>query len=118
MFWIAGGLPKDGGLAGIEPYLDRIEAAYLIGEAAPAFQAQLKAMAPDLKTSVDGDLAAAVAHAHGDAQSAHASGDAPVVLLSPACASFDQFPSYEARGDRFRELVNGLNGQHATGAAA
>lgn len=118
MFWIAGGLPKDGGLAGIEPWLDQIEAAYLIGEAGAAFAAQLKAMAPGLKTSIDGDLATAIAHAHADAQSAPSAEAAPVVLLSPACASFDQFPSYEARGDRFRDLVNGLNGQSATGAAA
>lgn len=122
IYWIAGGLPKDGGLIGVEPWLENVAAAYLIGAAASDFGAQLQTMAPSLKTATDGDLAAALAHAHADAQSAPASADDPVVLLSPACASFDQFPSYEARGDRFRSLVQGLNGdvagRDATGAAA
>lgn len=118
IYWIAGGLPKDGGLVGLEPWLDRIVKAYLIGEAAPAFEAQLARVAPDMPTTVAGDLATALAAAHADAQADSAPS---VALLSPACASFDQFPSYEARGDAFRAAVNKLNGvspDQTTGAAA
>lgn len=100
--WIVGGLPKDGGLAGVEPWLDRVVAAYLIGEAAPAFRRQLAQMAPGLQVASPGVLDRALQAAHAAAQADPA---ASVVLLSPACASFDQFRSYEARGDAFREAV-------------
>jgi UDP-N-acetylmuramoylalanine--D-glutamate ligase len=64
---------------------------------------------------VSGDLATAVAHAFADAR---ASGEDAIVLLSPACASFDQFPDFEVRGDAFRKLVQDLPEPVAKGASA
>jgi len=105
IYWIAGGLPKDGGLTGLEPYFDRIRRAYFIGEAAPAFAA---AVGGALDHQISGTLEAAIRAAARDAA---ASGDAePVVLLSPACASYDQFPNFVARGDAFRAAVASLGG--------
>jgi len=118
IYWIAGGLPKDGGLSGVEPWLERVAGAYLIGEAAPAFAKQLGAMAPGVAAEQCGELDAAVAAAHRAAQ---ADARPSVVLLSPACASFDQFKSYEARGDAFRDAVARLpqyGAGQAEGAAA
>ena len=103
IFWIAGGKPKDGGIESLTPSLPRIRRAYLIGEAAPAFARTLDGKAPYI---MSGTLDAAVAQA---AQDAAASGvPAPVVLLSPACASYDQFQDFEQRGDAFRTLVSRL----------
>src|SRR5699024_9502265 len=90
--WIAGGKPKAGGIEPLRPLFGRIAGAYLIGEAEEAFAATLGATPHRLC----GDLAAAVAAAAEEAQP----GD--TVLLSPACASFDQFPDFEARGEAFR----------------
>jgi UDP-N-acetylmuramoylalanine--D-glutamate ligase len=104
IFWIAGGRAKEGGLSGLEQYYPRIRKAYLIGEAAEAFAKQLGAI-PHV---VAGTLDRAVGMAKSDAEAvklAH-----PVVLLSPACASYDQFPNFELRGDRFRELVRAIPG--------
>lgn len=115
IYWIAGGLPKDGGVAGIEPWLNRIQKTYLIGEAAPAFERQLAQMAPKMPVAQSGDVLAALNAAHRDAQADLA---ASVVLLSPACASFDQFPSYEARGDAFRAAAKRLSQPQPKGAAA
>ena len=105
IFWIAGGLAKDGGIDTLTHYFPRIAKAYLIGEAAPAFEATL---AGHVATVACGTLAAAVASAANDA--AASSAPAPVVLLAPACASFDQFRSFEVRGDCFRDLVAALPG--------
>jgi len=102
IYWIAGGKAKEGGIASLEPWFDRIRRAYLIGEAAPAFADTLAGRVPAAQA---GSLAAAVAAAAADA--AHEGGPA-VVLLSPACASFDQFANFEARGDAFRRLVLAL----------
>ena len=115
IYWIAGGLPKDGGVSGIEPWLNRIQKTYLIGEAAPAFERQLAQMAPSMPIEQSGDVVSALNAAHRDAQAAPA---ASVVLLSPACASFDQFPSYEARGDAFRVAAQRLSQPQQKGAAA
>jgi UDP-N-acetylmuramoylalanine--D-glutamate ligase len=100
--WIAGGVPKAGGIEPLTDLFDRIEKAYLIGEAAPAFARTLEGRAPAV---IAGDLAAATQMAYRDAA---ASGEDAVVLLSPACASFDQFPDFEVRGDAFRAAVAGL----------
>jgi UDP-N-acetylmuramoylalanine--D-glutamate ligase len=113
IYWIAGGIAKDGGIAALEPLFDRVQHAFLIGEAADDFEATLEGR---VSTTLSGDLANATQQA---TDMAVGDGNA-VVLLSPACASFDQFPSFEARGDAFREAVAAIPGfvPHATGDAA
>ncbi len=101
-YWIAGGVPKAGGIEPLAGLFDRVEKAYLIGEAAADFKRTLDGRADAV---IAGDLAAATEMAYRDAL---ASGEDAVVLLSPACASFDQFPDFEVRGDAFREIVRGL----------
>jgi len=88
-FWIAGGKPKLGGITGLSEYFPRIRKAYLIGEAAQEFSGTLGDRVPH---EISETLEVAVANAAEDAE---ASGlhDA-VVLLSPACASFDQYPQF------------------------
>src|ERR1700742_4773911 len=105
IFWIAGGLPKAGGITGLTEYFPRIRKAYLIGEAAAEFAGTLGERVPH---EMSGTLDVAVASAARDAD---ASGlhDA-IVLLSPACASFDQYRNFEIRGAAFRDLVNALPG--------
>ena len=100
IFWIAGGKPKDGGIDSLAPFLPRIRKAYLIGEAAPAFARSLDGKA---LYEMSGTLDRAVASAALDAAASIA--PSPVVLLSPACASYDQFKDFEQRGDAFRSLV-------------
>jgi len=100
IYWIVGGVPKDGGLRGLEPFYPRIARAYLIGEAAEAFAGQLGDAVPHVAC---GTLDRAVDRAAEDASRSDA--DEPVVLLSPACASFDQYANFAKRGDAFRELV-------------
>jgi UDP-N-acetylmuramoylalanine--D-glutamate ligase len=97
--WIAGGKAKGADLDAVMPFLQGVRAVYLIGEAAPVFAPLL---APLLPVTQSGTLAQAVA----DAAAAARPGD--TVLLSPACASFDQFRDFEARGDAFRALVEAL----------
>lgn len=104
IFWIAGGLPKSGGIASLAPLFPRIVKAYLIGEAAPEFASTLGEAVP---YEISGTLERAVEHAAKDAQ---ADGGTSVVMLSPACASFDQFRNFEVRGDRFVSLVAALDG--------
>jgi UDP-N-acetylmuramoylalanine--D-glutamate ligase len=101
-YWIAGGRPKDGGVETLREFFPKIAKAYLIGEAAAEFAKALKGAAP---AALCGDVERAVAEAFHDAQ---ASGEDAVVLLSPACASFDQFPDFEARGEAFRAAVLSL----------
>lgn len=105
IFWIAGGREKEGGIAGLAKYFPRIRKAYLIGEAAQDFARLLdgKAVFEDVRT-----LDRAVTKAARDAEAAGLV--QPVVLLSPACASFDQYPNFEVRGDEFRDLVLKLPG--------
>ncbi|WP_127599004.1 UDP-N-acetylmuramoyl-L-alanine--D-glutamate ligase [Nitratireductor alexandrii] len=103
IYWIAGGLAKEGGIEPLRGLFPRVAKAYLIGEAAPAFSATLGDMVP---YEIAGTLDAAVAHAAADAQNDPA-GEA-VVLLSPACASFDQYRNFEVRGDAFKAAVRGL----------
>jgi UDP-N-acetylmuramoylalanine--D-glutamate ligase len=103
VYWIAGGRPKEGGLNGIEPYLSSVRHAFLIGEAEQLFAEQL---ADKVEFTRCGTLAVALSAAHAAARKDGLSG--AVVLLSPACASFDQFKNFEARGDAFRALVERL----------
>jgi UDP-N-acetylmuramoylalanine--D-glutamate ligase len=105
IFWIAGGKPKTGGLSTLTGFFPRIRKAYLIGEAAAGFAAELEGRVPHV---VAGTLARAVALAARDAEAADAA--EPVVLLSPACASFDQYRNFELRGDAFRDSVLALPG--------
>jgi len=101
IFWIAGGKPKLGGITALADYFPRIRKAYLIGEAAPLLADTLHGK---VQYETSGTLANAVASAFADASGSAC--DQPVVLLSPACASFDQFRDFEARGDAFRALVH------------
>ena len=103
IYWIAGGRAKAGGIESLRPWFGRIAKAYLIGEAADDFAATL---AGHVETQMSGTLDAAVAAAAHDA--ARDGAQEPVVLLSPACASFDQFPNFEARGRAFAEAVRGI----------
>ena len=105
IFWIAGGKPKTGGIESLRSFFPRIRKAYLIGEAAKEFAATLGAEVPH---EIAGTLEKAVAAAARDA--AESSAAEPVVLLSPACASFDQYRNFEVRGDAFRALVQALPG--------
>jgi len=108
IYWIAGGQAKEGGIAQLEPHLDRVVHAYLIGEAAEDFSAFLDAH--EVPFSLCGTLEKAVPlafrHAVEDEE------EEPVVLLSPACASWDQFDDFAHRGDAFKALVADLAEQH------
>jgi UDP-N-acetylmuramoylalanine--D-glutamate ligase len=106
IYWIAGGRAKAGGLAGLEHLYPRVRHAYLIGEAAPDFARSLCGLVPITQA---GTLDAAVERASNDALRDDTSAE-PVVLLSPACASYDQFPNFAARGDAFRAAVASLGG--------
>ena len=108
IYWIAGGRAKSGGIASLERFFPRIAHAYLIGEAAEIFA---KTLDGKVAFTISGDLGAAVAAAASAATASTAR--EPVVLLSPACASFDQFANFEARGDAFRELAKGIVQQGA-----
>ncbi|MEO0608214.1 MAG: UDP-N-acetylmuramoyl-L-alanine--D-glutamate ligase [Pseudomonadota bacterium] len=102
--WIAGGVPKAEGIAPLEPWFDRLAGAYLIGESQAAFTKTLSGKA---KASACGTLEAATQAAF---DAAKVSGEAhPIVLLSPACASFDQYKDFEARGDAFKAIVQRLS---------
>ena len=100
-FWIAGGRAKAGGIDDLEDLFPRVVEAFLIGEAAGPFAARLG----DTPHRISGDMASAVKAA---AEAAAATGREEVVLLSPAAASFDQYPDFEARGEAFRAAVLNL----------
>jgi UDP-N-acetylmuramoylalanine--D-glutamate ligase len=104
IYWIAGGLPKEGGIVSLAPLFSRIVKTYLIGEAAPAFAATLGEAVP---YEISGTLERAVIHAAADAGADPAPS---VVMVSPACASFDQFKNFEVRGDAFVGHVAALDG--------
>ena len=106
IFWIAGGKAKEGGIESLASLFPRIRKSYLIGEAADAFAHTLDGR---VAFEVSRTLDRAVQAAAHDAQIVDAS--TPVVLLSPACASFDQFRDFEHRGETFRKLVNALRTQ-------
>ena len=103
--WIVGGVQKEGGIAPLAPYFDRIAKAYLIGKSTPEFAATLAGKVP---CEDCGTLETALTAAVRDA-GAWAAAE-PIVLLSPACASYDQYKSFEHRGDHFRALATALPG--------
>nr|WP_272214192.1 UDP-N-acetylmuramoyl-L-alanine--D-glutamate ligase [Marinicella sp. W31]MDC2877652.1 UDP-N-acetylmuramoyl-L-alanine--D-glutamate ligase [Marinicella sp. W31] len=105
IYWIAGGRQKQGGVSSLQAFFPRITKAYLIGEAADAFAETLSGKT---ETVISGTLEKAVSDAADDAATAGSA--SPVVLLSPACASFDQFRNFETRGDAFVDAVMALDG--------
>jgi UDP-N-acetylmuramoylalanine--D-glutamate ligase len=111
IYWIVGGKPKEDGVASLAGAMDHVSKAYLIGEAAGEFEKELGGAVSCVQC---GDLKTAMIKAREDAAASdHLS---PVVLLSPACASYDQFRNFEERGDCFREYVSEL--LQANGEAA
>ena len=114
VYWILGGKPKEGGIEPLVPLFPAVMKAYLIGAATDEFAKTLEGHVPYERC---GTLDVAVAHAARDAASISGNLGQPVVLLSPACASYDQFKSFEHRGDTFRDLVIALPGFTARGKA-
>jgi UDP-N-acetylmuramoylalanine--D-glutamate ligase len=100
--WIAGGRPKEGGIEPLADLFGSVTKAYLVGEASAQFAATLEGRAPAVEV---GTIEAAVAAAYADARACREEG---IVLFSPACASFDQYSDFEARGDAFRAAVHAL----------
>jgi UDP-N-acetylmuramoylalanine--D-glutamate ligase len=98
--WICGGLQKEGGLGGLIPQLGHVAKAYVIGREAADFARQL----PGIEAEICGTMEAAVAKAMAEAQAGE------VVLLAPACASFDQYDNFEQRGEDFAARVKGALG--------
>lgn len=107
LYWILGGRPKEGGLSGLEPYIDRVRHAFLIGESAEDFSKWLERHG--VVHHFSKTLQRAVHDAHDQAQSERGQpGGTGVVLLSPACAAFDQFENFEKRGEAFITFVDEL----------
>lgn len=106
IYWLAGGQAKAGGIEPLAEYFPKIAKAYLIGTAADEFSRTLAGRVPQV---IAGDLATAVLMAAADAALDRQS--EPAVLLSPACASFDQFADFEARGEAFRQAFHSLGQQ-------
>jgi UDP-N-acetylmuramoylalanine--D-glutamate ligase len=104
VIWIAGGMAKEGGIEALAGLFPRVVRALLIGRDAPLFAETLTRYGVPFETV--GTLEAAVPAAFAVAKD----GDVPVVLLSPACASWDQFTGYDQRGERFATLARGLGG--------
>lgn len=103
IYWIIGGKAKEGGVEPLRTWFPRIRKAYLIGAASDDFARTLEGALPYERCET---LDVATTQAALDALDGDA--DEPIVLLSPACASYDQFANFEARGDAFRALVHGL----------
>ncbi|WP_162652639.1 UDP-N-acetylmuramoyl-L-alanine--D-glutamate ligase [Lentilitoribacter sp. Alg239-R112] len=108
IFWILGGLAKDEGIRPLAPLFNRINKAFLIGEAAPEFAAELGGRVDfEISELVDRAIRAAT---HAAVEFSKNTGQASAILFSPACASFDQFRNFEIRGDCFVENVARIPG--------
>lgn len=105
IFWIVGGRPKSDGLTGLLPYYPKIKHAFIIGEALEDFSRILENHMPITKSET---LVQAVRQAHDAAKACQT--PHPIVLLSPACESFDQFKDFENRGELFKTYVEELPG--------
>ena len=105
IFWILGGKAKTGGIEGLREFFPRVRKAYLIGEASDEFARTLDGSVTYERCGTLDNAVTASAH-----DAAASSPPEPVVLLSPACASFDQYRNFEVRGDAFRKLVLVLPG--------
>ena len=104
IYWIVGGRAKDDGLSGLDAFYKNVRAAFLIGEAAAQFQSLLEGhFACHISETLDKAVCDSADHARADTAKGDVTGSPAqaAVLLSPACASFDQFPDFEARGDAF-----------------
>ncbi|MCD8497681.1 MAG: UDP-N-acetylmuramoyl-L-alanine--D-glutamate ligase [Alphaproteobacteria bacterium] len=113
IYWIVGGKPKDGGLEGLERYAERIRHAFLIGKYTDILAKWLDNHGIPYTLSETMDMA--VKESHHMAQGERGQpGGAGVVLLSPACASYDQFNNFEERGDLFVSLVQDLSEEEAS----
>ncbi|TYC51720.1 UDP-N-acetylmuramoyl-L-alanine--D-glutamate ligase [Rhodobacterales bacterium] len=109
IYWIAGGRAKDGGISSLDEYFPRIAKTFLIGEAADAFAKTLDGRVP---YKVSGTLPQAVIDAAAEA--AEDGAQEIAILLSPACASFDQYQNFELRGAAFVDAVRALPGDGNT----
>ncbi len=112
--WILGGKPKEGGLDGLDAFMPRVREAFLIGEATEDFARWLAARGVKHRRCGTIDVATREAFAAAKADK----GPERVVLLSPACASFDQFPNFEVRGEAFMAAVRALADIHPGQEAA
>jgi len=110
IFWILGGVAKDGGLDGLDSDLENVQKVYLYGQSATDFASYFKSRGIAFLTFDNLDEALLAAHADAQDNRGEPSG-APTVLLSPACASFDQFENFETRGDYFCDLVEALESE-------
>ncbi len=112
IYWIAGGLAKEGGIEDLRPFFDKIIKAYLIGDAAEQFA---RTLGGDVEFEISGTMKNAVKAAARDvAEKFNKPGDTATVLLAPACASFDQYRRFELRGDDFRRAVTDIEGVNMT----
>jgi len=108
IYWIAGGLAKEGGIESLQPYFSKIIKAYLIGDATAQFA---QTLGSDVEFECVGTMEKAVQAAARDAaQNAGQHGGDATVLLAPACASFDQYRRFELRGEAFRQAVAQIEG--------
>jgi UDP-N-acetylmuramoylalanine--D-glutamate ligase len=108
VYWLAGGRAKEGGVAALAPFFQQLKGAYLFGESGAAFADTIAAHAPDglpICRYETLDQAARAAFAAARRETA----DERIVLLSPACASFDQYTDFEARGAAFKAIIADLS---------
>ena len=106
IYWIAGGIAKAGGIEPLRSHFGRIAKTYLIGQAAEEFAATLAGRPAERCGSLDHAVASAARDALADGR------PGAVVLLSPACASFDQYPNFEVRGEAFVRAVARIKDVH------